>query len=408
MPFWSSNRFVQSWVLNAVVLGLGLVSVIAGYQTESPVVVASGATACVGSFMNISFILCRLPHAQAQTSELDERVKDLETQLAQAREEAATIQRNLSESLSNVSESAPSPSSARRRRSLPRPPSSPTSTLLSSSYPISLLKSESDTTSPPQYHTPPSRSADQYFHSTKLRYDFNTDSTYPTSARSTSHDPSLKSKSINFSNDPSATSKRPLPPPSYRSSGRDTPSESLPVFSKTSLPKLDTSVVNDFYPGNLSPSAKPSEASNIPRSLPPPTYSRVDFSSSHTNGALQQDSDTIVKPDQALFTKLDAIPELPNTTDTTTPTPMPSTPVIQDKELSPLRYIPPLDFEDYPRLNPSPLIINQSEITTSESKKHFRIRKHGKTMIKGIREKISGGRNLKSVQVTQADLFLLA
>ncbi|KIK51573.1 hypothetical protein GYMLUDRAFT_50464, partial [Collybiopsis luxurians FD-317 M1] len=111
----SLSPIVQSWVLNIVVLGLGLVSAIAGYQNNSPVVIASGATASVGSF--ISFLLYQLPRAHA--SDLDDRVRSLETQLAQAREE---MQRNISEISSNVSIARSS--SAARRHSLPRPPNS--------------------------------------------------------------------------------------------------------------------------------------------------------------------------------------------------------------------------------------------------------------------------------------------
>ncbi|KIK65927.1 hypothetical protein GYMLUDRAFT_38398 [Collybiopsis luxurians FD-317 M1] len=380
----SLSRIVQSWVLNVVVLGLGLVAAIAGYQNNSPVVIASGATASVGSF--ISFLLYQLPRAHA--SDLDDRVRDLETQLAQAREE---MQRNISETSSNVSIARSS--SAARRRSLPRPPNSPTSTLLSSTYSVSLLNSESDvnSTPPPQYRTPPSHSADQYFPSAKLGLDSNTDShpTSPTSTRSISRYPSFTSKLTTSFYNPSVTSQRPLPPPPYRSSGHHTQS----VSSKVSLlPKLDMSVVENFYPARFSPSQEPTEPS------PPPSYSRHDeFPASHTSGAMQKAFNSIDKLNRPLSTTLDPILEL---SDTIAPSPA-LAPAIQDRQLSPLRYTSPeYNFEDHPPVNSGSLRLNHSGITAaSETKKRFGIRKHGKTVVKGIREKISGGRSSKSVQV---------
>ncbi|KIK51574.1 hypothetical protein GYMLUDRAFT_64745 [Collybiopsis luxurians FD-317 M1] len=300
------------------------------------------------------------------------------------------MQRTISRSSSSNNASTVRNTSTTRRRSLPRPPDSLTSALLSSANSVSLLNSNSDVDSTP--HTPPSRSAVQYFPSAKLKLNCNTDSASSNFARPTSRCPSSTSKLTNSSYKPSANSRRPLPPPSHRSSGHRT----LSVSSKVSLPKPDTS--NNNYLVRSAPSSKSikSPVLSILLSLPPPSYSRHDkFLDSCTSGATKKASNAIVKPNQPPPTKLQPILEFPNIS-----APAPAR-AIQYRGPSPLRHaLLECNLEDHPPFQTGSFRFEQFRITAaSESKKHFGIRKNGNSMMKGTREKISGGKNSKVVRI---------
>ncbi|KAF5385583.1 hypothetical protein D9757_006771 [Collybiopsis confluens] len=334
---WNSTRPSRSLVVNTAVFGLGLVSAIAGYQSDSPIVTACGATASVGSF--ISFLICQLPRNRTRNEELDDRLRELEAQLALAREDMVTM----SQTLHNT------PPTSARRRSLPHALHSPTS----------LSESEHDNlTPPPQYWTPSSYPDGLEKSKIRLGSTFSSNSgsdsslSSPVSPSFTSH--SSHSSSTSFS-------RRPLPPPPYLSSGQSNNTQS--ALSSVELEKLKLSHVLHSPLSHLE-SLIPGEP--VTRALPPPSYTRHEHPPNHHYTHRPQ-------------LRLHTISEF-GSPDTT------STDKAQDMEISPLRYtFPEYNFEDHPPMT----------IYPSPPRKHSSLKRHGKTIIKGIKEKISGGRNAK-------------